>query len=92
MLFSSAAGYALVCLLLEKFLSACSFGSFDFSPAVGDALLAVLVPVLLYFFSPLALWLWFLTAGSLAVVPSLLPLQRHFVVVYDSVVRICHQA
>ena len=50
-------------------------------PAVGYALLAVLVPVLLSsFFSPLALWLWF----------CLCFLQRHFVVVYDSVVRFWH--
>ena len=61
-----------------------------FSPAVGFVLvlparyahLAVIVPVLLHllrssFLSPLALWLWF----------CLCFLQRHFVVVCDSVVR-----
>ena len=43
-------------------------------------------------FSPLAPWLWFLlrfslTTGFLAVVPSELLLQSHFVVGYDSVAR-----
>ena len=42
-------------------------------------LLAVLVPLLLYFV--------LLTTGSLAVVPSVLLLQSYFVVGYDSVVR-----
>ena len=32
-------------------------------------------------------WMWFSPTGSLAVVPSVLLLQSHFVVVYDSVVR-----
>ena len=86
MLFSPAVGVALVLPAV---------GVARVLLAVGYAFLAVLEPVLLSSFfsptgsltmvpisasSPLALWVWF----------CLCFLQRHFVVVYDSVARFCH--
>ena len=109
MLFSPAVGHALVLAAVGfSLVVLLAVGYALVLPAVGYTLSVLLIFPCCWVCSsrgPPTRIVFFLatTTGSLALVPSLIPLstgswlwfclcflQRHFVVVYDSVVRLCH--